>query len=186
MTADVDGRFVIAQRQHVRFNVAATGNANLRSCAGTNCSIVGKATTGQILTVVATELELDDGTTAYISSSLTVRGPDAVISTDDFYTDKITGCEVAFNIKRGSSDLSIILDGSQRNNVVVDLYRPRETRALRQAPTKQSRLLQYYSFRSPYHITLDGKTSKLAWDLDNRRLQHLEAAVINANNGWCS
>ncbi len=174
------------------FNVVASGTANLRSCAGTNCSIVGKTTNGQILTVISTEgdwyeVQLDNGT-AYISSSVTTPGPDAVIQTDQTYTDPKTGCMVAFDIKRGSSDISLILAGKHQDKIVADLYRPRENNPLRVegqldktfTDTGDPYILQYYSFdvswpKGVYQLTIsiNGQSSRLAWTLDTSGIYNI-------------
>jgi hypothetical protein len=168
------------------FNVIVSGNVNLRSCAGTNCDVVQKANDGMMLTVTGEDgdwyqVRLEDGTTAFIASRLTVRGPDRVIPTDDIYIDARTGCMVGFNIKRGEMDMSVILDGSRRGDVVVDLTRPRETIPLKVEAqldkefidTGDPYLLQYYRWNVRFplgvytlDIALDGKSSKVAWEAD--------------------
>jgi hypothetical protein len=169
------------------FNVVVNGDVNLRSCAGTNCDIVQKASNGSMLTVIGTEgdwykVQLDDST-AYIASWLTTRGPDALISVDDTYTDEQTGCVIAFNVKRGDPEVTVLLSGDGRGNVTADLYRPNETRPLRVEgqldktfiDTGDAYIHQYYSWnvswpKGMYQLELnyDDKTSKLAWEMDDR------------------
>ncbi|MBI5667303.1 MAG: SH3 domain-containing protein [Chloroflexi bacterium] len=169
------------------FTVMVNGDVNLRSCAGTNCDIVETASNGSMLTVIDTEgdwykVQLEDGT-AYIASWLTMRGPDDVINVDEAYFDPRTGCAIAFNVKRGDPDMNILLSGERRGDVVVDLYRPNETRPLRVEgqldktfiDTGDAYIHQYYSWNVGWpagtyqlELKLDGKTSKLAWEMKER------------------
>jgi uncharacterized protein YgiM (DUF1202 family) len=170
------------------FTVVVNGDVNLRACAGTQCEVLQVADSGSFLSVIGIDgdwyqVELEDGATAFIASNLTTRGPDAVISVDDFYTDPKTGCEVAFNMKRGDAAINLIISGEQRFDVLVDLYRPNETHALRVegqlekqfTDTDEPYIHQYYSWNVSWplgvyqlEITLDGETSKIAWDLETR------------------
>lgn len=169
------------------FNVTATGNANLRSCAGTTCEVVGQVSTGAVLKVIATDGDWyqveHEGKTAFIASFLTARAPDNLISTDDPYLDPRTGCIVAFDIKRGNADLSIIITGNKRGNVVVDLYRPNESKALKVegqldktfSDTGDPYIYQYYRYNIGWPVgiyglefTLNGQTSKVAWEIRDR------------------
>lgn len=169
------------------FTVIVNGGANLRSCAGTNCSIVRQAAAGEALTVIATEddwYQVDlGGETAYIANFLVTRGPDAVIDIDETYLDANTGCGIAFNVKRGSADMNIILSGENASEIVVDLFRPNESNALKvQAQldktfidTGDPYILQYYSWNIGWptgmyqiELTYGGKTSRLAWEMVER------------------
>ncbi|HEX2907896.1 MAG TPA: SH3 domain-containing protein [Phototrophicaceae bacterium] len=169
------------------FKVSATGNANLRSCAGTDCSIVGQATAGEQFTVVGVEgdwYQIDyQGQTAYIASFLAMRAPDNVISTDETFVDERTGCILVFDIKRGDADMGIILTGGRKNDIVVDLYRPNETKALTVEgqldktfiDTGDPYILQYYSWNVGWpsgiynlELSLDDNTTKVAWEMKER------------------
>lgn len=167
------------------FNVVVNGNVNLRSCAGTNCDIVDKAADGELLTVIGTDgdwyqVKRADGSTAFISASLTTRGPDHVVRTDNSYTDPRTGCYIAFNIKRGTTEVQLILAGKKQSDVLVDLYRPKEARPLRVEAqfdktfidTNEPYILQYYSYGVSWpkgmyqlEIKLGEATSTIAWEL---------------------
>lgn len=169
------------------FDVIVNGDVNLRSCAGTECSVVGRAANGSLLTVLAVEgdwyqVETEDGT-AYIAAWLTSRGPDAIISVDEAYLDPKTGCIIAFDIKRGDMDMNLILSGSDRGRVVADLYRPNETAPVRVEgqldktfiDTGDPYIHQYYSWNAWWpngvyqlEVTRDGETSRLAWELETQ------------------
>jgi hypothetical protein len=169
------------------FSVVVNGNANLRSCAGTNCDVVGQAAPGELLTVVSQdndwyEVQVDDGT-AFIASFLVTRGPDEVISVDEAYFDARTGCTVAFDINRGDMDINIIIAGESRDDVVVDLYRPNESNPLSVEgqldktfiDTGDPYIHQYYSWNVGYpnglynlELSMDGNVSRLAWELETR------------------
>lgn len=170
------------------FPIVVNGDVNLRSCAGTTCDVVQVAKNGSLLTVIGTdgdwyEVQLDDGTTAFIASRLTTAGPDAVISVDESYTDEKTGCLIAFDMKRGDAEVQLILAGDKRGDLLADLYRPNETRPLRVEAqldktfidTGDPYILQYYRYNVSWptgvyqlELTLNGETSKLAWELETR------------------
>jgi uncharacterized protein YgiM (DUF1202 family) len=169
------------------FNVTATGNANMRSCAGTNCGIVAQITTGQLLKVVAIhddwyEVE-HEGSTAFIASWLTARAADNIISVDDPYLDPRTGCAVAFDIKRGDADMNLILSGERAKDIVADIYRPNEGVPLRVAGQLDKTFIdtgdlyvhQYYGWSIGWpvgmynlELKLGGETSKVAFELTQR------------------
>ncbi len=170
------------------FNVIVKGNVNLRSCAGTQCTIVQTAKDSSILTVIAIdgdwyEVKLDDGT-AFISSKLTTRGPDDIIKVDEPYFDAPTGCFIVFDAKRGDMDVNLILSGINRNDILVDIYRPKESRPLKVeaqldkmfSDTNEPYILQYYSYnvswplngRYELELTLDKITRKLAWEFETK------------------
>jgi uncharacterized protein YgiM (DUF1202 family) len=170
-----------------KFPIVVNGDVNLRACAGTDCDILSIAEDGSLLTVIGIDgdwyqVELEDGTTAFIAASLTTRGPDAIISVDDYYTDPVTRCDVAFDMKRGDMNLNLILTGARQDEVVADLYRPNETRALRVEgqldktfiDTGDTYIHQYYNWNVSWptglyqlEIKLDDNVSKLAWELEN-------------------
>jgi Bacterial SH3 domain len=170
------------------FNVIVNGNVNIRSCAGTQCEIVQVAESGSLLTVIAVdgdwyEVRLDTGT-AFIASSLTTRGPDEVISVDDTHFDAPTGCYIAFDQKRGDMAVNIIIYGKKRNDVLVDLYRPADTKPLRVdaqydktfTDTNDPYIDQYYAWsvswplqgRYQLEVVLDGTTRKFAWEFKEK------------------
>ncbi len=113
------------------FNVIVNGNVNVRDCGSTSCKVVGQATNGQVLAVVGQDgewYEVEWGnSTAYIASWLTTRGPDIVVDLYEGYLDLETGCFLALRTRRGSSDLGVAISGEQRDEVIVDIYRPGET-----------------------------------------------------------
>jgi hypothetical protein len=167
------------------FNVVVDGNVNLRSCAGTDCDVVGQAADGSILRVVRVdgdwyEVEFEGGT-AFIASWLVVRGPDLVIETDEVYRNEEMGCFVAFDIQRGDTDMNIIIAGDRQNDIFVDLYRPNETSPLdvegqlnkNFTDTGEPYIHQYYNWglywpRGIYQleIRLDDESVMLAWELE--------------------
>jgi hypothetical protein len=169
----------------VLFNVIANGNGNLRSCAGTNCDIVGHVAVGDLLGVVAEEgdwyqVQTENGT-AFIATFLATRGPDEVIAVDEPYFDVLTGCFIVFDIKRGDMDMNFIFSGGRRDDVVVDLYRPNESSPLSVEgqldktfiDTGEPYIHQYYSWNVGYpvglynlEISLDGNTSRLGWQME--------------------
>jgi hypothetical protein len=169
------------------FNVTTTGNANLRSCAGTNCDLVGQIGAGQTLKVVGVEADWyeveHEGGTAFIASFLVTRAPDNIIPTDEPYVDARTGCVIAFDIKRGDANMTLILAGDNRGDVVADLFRPNESVALKVEgqldktfiDTGDPYIHQYYRFNIGWpvgiyglEITLNDETSKIAFEVEER------------------
>jgi uncharacterized protein YgiM (DUF1202 family) len=168
------------------FPVVVNGDVNLRSCAGTNCDVVQIASNGSLLTVIAVdgdwyEVQLEGGGTAFIASRLTNPGPDAVISVDESYVDLQTGCVIAFDMKRGDMDINLIITGDNSGDLIADLYRPNEVNPLRVEgqldktfiDTGETYVHQYYRYNVSWpngvyqlEITLNGETSKLAWELE--------------------
>jgi uncharacterized protein YraI len=175
-----------------QFNVIVNGNVNLRSCGGTQCSTVGTAQNGSLLTVLGTEqasdglwyqVRLDDGSTAFIAGWLTARGPDRVISTDDATNDPATGCIVAFDIKRGDQDLDVILAGDGMNDVIVDVFKPNQSQPVRVdaqldktfIDTGDPYIHQIYGWRENWptgvyqiEVSRNGASSRLAWALERQ------------------
>lgn len=169
------------------FSVTVNGDINVRSCAGTDCETIGTATNGSLLRVIGQtddwyEIEFEDST-GFVASWLTTRGPDAIISTSDPYMDTRTGCYVVFDPKRGDMNIALILAGELQDDVLVDLYRPSETRPLQVAnqydktfiDTGESYIHQVYSWNVGWpqgmyqlEISLDGAVSRLGWELENR------------------
>ena len=170
------------------FNVVVKGNVNVRSCAGTKCNIVQNVKDGSLFTVVGVdgdwyEIKLDSGT-AFILSSLTTRGPDDVIDVDKGYVDAPTGCSVVFDMKRGDMEVNFVLSGKKYRDILVDIYRPKETRPLRVeaqldktfTDTGDPYIYQYYAYnvswplqgRYQLELTIGGKTRKLAWEFKAR------------------
>jgi len=183
---------IVTLPESEQFSVIVNGNVNLRECAGTHCAVVGTATNGSVLTVLAAEQGTDgewylvrrnDGSTAYIASWLTTRGPDAMISTDEAYTDLATMCIVAFDIKRGNTDINVILAGDGRNQVIVDLFKPNQTTAVRVnaqydktfIDTGDPYIHQTYRWSEYWptgvyqlEISRGGETTRLAWELERQ------------------
>jgi uncharacterized protein YgiM (DUF1202 family) len=175
------------------FPIVVNGDVNLRSCAGTTCDVLQVAANGSLLTVIGTDgdwyqVELEDGTTAFISSSLTTRGPDAIVSVDDFYTDPETGCDIAFDVKRGDMSITLILAGRRQGEIIADLYRPNEIRPLRVEgqldktfiDTGETYIHQYYSWNVSWpngvyqlEFKLDDTVRKLAWELEDRGIYNV-------------
>ncbi len=169
------------------FVVIVNGNVNLRSCPSTDCDVVGSASNGSSLTVLGIngdwyQVQRDSGT-AFIASRLTTRGPDAIIQVDEPYLDTKTGCLIVFDIKRGDMDINFILSGTNRSDVLADLYRPNEIHPLPVAAqldktfidTNEPYIYQYYQWNVSWplgtyqlELSLNGKTSKLAWELQTR------------------
>jgi hypothetical protein len=121
------------------FSVVTPQAVNLRSCAGTTCSIIRQSTAGEIFAASGTEAAADgdwyqidvDGQTGFVSAALTTRGPDAVLDIDEPHTDLELLCVVAFDIQRGDPDLQFLLTGEAQDEVTADIFRPRENTALR-------------------------------------------------------
>jgi len=170
------------------FNIVVKGNVNVRSCAGTKCSIVQNVKDGSIFTVVAVdgdwyEIKIGDGT-AFVLSTLTTRGPDDVIKVDKPYLDVPTGCFVVFDMKRGDMDVNFILSGKKQSDILVDIYRPKEAHPLKVeaqlekafSDTNEPYIYQYYAYNVSWpsqglyqlELTLDGTTRKLAWEFETR------------------
>jgi hypothetical protein len=168
------------------FNVVVNGNVNVRSCAGTECDIVGQALDGSILRVISVdedwyEVEFEGGT-AFIASWLVTRGPDTIIQVDEVYRNEEMGCIVAFDIQRGDTDLNIIISGERQRDIFVDLYRPNESNPLdvegqldkNFTDTGEPYVHQYYNWGLYWpdgvyqlEITLDDETVILAWELED-------------------
>lgn len=121
------------------FNVVANGNVNLRACGATTCDLVGTATNGQVLSVLAVEgegddqwyqVEWEDGT-AYIAGWLTTRGPDVFVDLVEGYEDEATGCVLALRTSRGDSSFEFAISGEHHEDVWVDIFRPGDTSPVR-------------------------------------------------------
>lgn len=123
-----------------RFNVVPTSNVNLRECASTTCALVGSASAGQVIEVLAIDtdeqgqewyqFENSDGVRAFIASWLTKRGPDVRLTQQEFedgYVDLNTDCVLVMRVNRGRSDMALAITGSGYDEAFVDLYRPNET-----------------------------------------------------------
>lgn len=170
------------------FNVIANGSVNLRSCSGTECGIVRVTKDKELLTVIGIdgdwyEVKVDNGT-AFISSQLTTRGPDEVINITEGYFDAENSCFIIGDPKRGDMDVSIIISGEKQDDLLVDIYRPNETRPLKVeaqldktfTDTGDLYILQYYAYNVSWPLnglyqleyTLDGTTKKVAWEFDTR------------------
>lgn len=171
----------------VEFSVIVNGNINLRSCAGTNCDVVGQATDGSVLEVIGQEEDwyevIFDGETAFIASWLTTRGPDAVIETGERYMIESNGCIVVPDAKRGDMDVNVIITGDRLNDTVVDLYRPNDQYAL-QVDTQLDKTFidtgdvyihQLYRWNVSFptglytiEVTLDDETARIGWNVTER------------------
>jgi hypothetical protein len=148
----------------VLFNVVVNDGANLRSCPGTNCDVVRQARAGEILAVLAVDGEWyevkDEDGPAFIADFLVSRGPDVVIDVDDGYEDEELGCIIVFDIKRGDTDLNIVMAGSNQDDLVVDLFRPNTTTALPVEAqldktfidTNDPYVLQYYRYNTSWPL----------------------------------
>lgn len=116
-------------------NVMVDGNVNLRDCAGTSCGIVGQATDGSILEVVAEDGDwyevVFEGDTAFIASWLTSPTASVIIETDEAHLIEGITCAVAPSARRGDMDMNIIITGGRQGDVLVDLYRPSDQNPLR-------------------------------------------------------
>jgi len=170
------------------FNVEVVGNVNLRSCAGTDCDIVGQAADGSVLTVFSEEddwYEVEfEGETAYIASWLTERGPDVYVDDlSEVYVDERTGCRLVTSERRGDMEIQFILSGDERNEIFVDLYRPNDTAPLDVeaqlsktfTDTGEPYIQQYYHWGLYWYtgvheieLTYDGETSIIAWNVDEQ------------------
>ncbi len=107
--------------------------------------------------------------------------PDKVLETGEFYRDRNTGCEVFVESEGFDGDLNIVLFKNRREDVVVNVYRPNQSSPLRVSDrfndvsedTGEPFIWQYYSVDFAWleglyrlEITLDGRTSLLAWRLE--------------------
>ncbi len=122
---------VLIDDRNPMFNVVVNGNVNLRSCASTDCAVVGQAANGQTLPVLAQEgdwyeVKWESGT-AFIASWLTSRGPDVHVDLTEGYYDVKTSCIVFLRKTRGDTDLSLALYGDRKDDVWVDVYRVNDT-----------------------------------------------------------
>ena len=110
-----------------------------------------------------------------------VPAPDKVLEPDEIYRDSNTGCEVLLDGEGYDGDLNIVLSGDRWNDVEVKIFRPGASSPLRVSDrfndvfedTGDPFIWQYYSVNSPWRaglyrleITLDGRTSLLAWRLE--------------------
>lgn len=173
------------------FNIITPQSVNLRSCASTSCDVVRQSSAGEIFEVVGVETPNDgdwyeirvDEQTAFVAERVSTRGPDALIDTDEAFLDPRTGCLIAFDIRRGSSDLQFILNGDGRGDIVVDIYRPNETNPLTVQgqldktfiDTGDPYIQQYYRFNMGwplgiYNIELsyEGETTVVSWNMSER------------------
>ncbi|MBW4437898.1 MAG: SH3 domain-containing protein [Pleurocapsa minor GSE-CHR-MK-17-07R] len=171
------------------FTVVVNSNANLRSCAGTTCDVVGQVAAGDVLEVLGTEedwyhIRTEAGDEAYIANFLVTRGPDEILTLEEWYQDEETDCEVQISNDRGDMDMYILIAGENQDNVVVDLYRPNETRALPVAGQNLAEFIdsegefyiyQYYSWSigwplGMYNIeyAIDDVTRRLGFEVSER------------------
>lgn len=169
------------------FSVIVNGNINLRSCAGTNCDVVGQSADGSVLEVVGEEDDWYEvnfgGGTAFIASWLTTRGPDALIETGERYDIESNGCIIVPEPKRGDMDVNVIITGDRLSDVVVDIYRPNDQYALRVdtqldktfIDTGEVYVLQVYRWNMSFpiglytiEVTLDDETHRIGWNLTER------------------
>lgn len=175
------------------FNVVVVGNVNLRDCGSTDCDIVGQAANDSVLTVLSQdddwyEVEFE-GDTAYIASWLTERGPDVYVEDlSEIYNDERTGCLVVADTRRGDMDMKVIIFGDERNDVIVDLFRPNDDNALDVdaqydktfTDTGEPYIHQFYHwglywYTGVYEVELsyDGETSRIAWNADTQQEYNL-------------
>lgn len=174
----------VATSGNILFTVVVNDVANLRACASTDCEVVGKVQGQTSLPVISVE---DDwyrvefnGSPAYIASWLTTRGPDATVSVDEVYRDPVTGCAVAFDIKRGDAGLRVLLAGTKRGDVFVDLYRPGDSRPLTVEgqldktfiDTGEPYVDQYYAWNARWpmgmyqlELKMGNNSTRLAWEM---------------------
>ena len=167
------------------FRVIPNNNLNLRACASTECDRVGQVPGGTELPVYAVEGDWYqvqvDGELVWVAGWLTTRAPDKVLEPDEIYRDSNTGCEVLLDGEGYDGDLNIVLSGDRWNDVEVKIFRPGASSPLRVSDrfndvfedTGDPFIWQYYSVNSPWRaglyrleITLDGRTSLLAWRLE--------------------
>ena len=109
------------------------------------------------------------------------RTPDKVLEPDELYRDRNTGCEVVVESEGFDGDLNILLVEDRREDVVVNVYRPNQSSPLRVSDrfndvfenTGEPFIWHYYSVDFAWRdglyrleITLDGRTSLLAWQLE--------------------
>jgi hypothetical protein len=171
----------------VLFNVVVNDGANLRSCPGTNCDVVRQARAGEILAVLAVDgewyqVEDEDGP-AFIADFLVSRGPDVVIDVDEGYNDEELGCIIVFDIKRGDTDLNIVMAGKNQGDLVVDLFRPNTTTALPVEAqldktfidTGDPYILQYYRYNTSWplgdyklEVELDGVSRLFGFAMEEK------------------
>lgn len=180
-----------ADNREAMFNAIVTGNVNLRSCASTNCTIVGQASNGQVVPVVAQdgdwyEIKWEDGT-AYIASWLTTRGPDVHVDLTEGYRDPVTGCTLYLRKNRGNTDLYFAISGDRYDEVWVDVYRVNDNVPLDVAAqydkkfidTEEVYIQQTYYWGTWWpsgvyrvELSLDGETSMIGFDFENG-VEHL-------------
>lgn len=173
------------------FNVVVNGNVNLRSCASTDCSIVGQAANSQALRVLAQdgdwyEVKWESGT-AFIASWLTTRGPDVHVDLTEGYIDPVTGCSLFLRKTRGDTDLYFAISGDRHSDVWVDLYRSSDNVPLDVAAqydkkfldTEEVYIQQTYYWRTWWpsgvyrlELALNGKSSVIGFDFENG-VEHL-------------
>lgn len=175
-----------ADDREAMFNAVVTGNVNLRSCASTDCAIVGQAANGEVVPVVAQdgdwyEIKWESGT-AFIASWLTTRGPDVHVDLTEGYYDATTGCGVFLRKNRGDSDLYFAISGERYDEVWVDLYRANENAPLDVAGQYVKEFIdteEIYIHQSYYwgtwwpsgtyriELELDGESSLIGFDFEN-------------------
>jgi hypothetical protein len=182
-----DGPKAATSNEQTLFTVAVNAVANLRSCNSTDCEVVSQVQAGTTLDVTALEEDWYkvnyDGSVAYIASWLTTRGPDAVTSVDEIYRDIATGCAVAFDIKRGDAGLRILLAGTNRGEVFVDLYRPGDSRPLTVEAQLDKTFIdtgdpyidQYYAWNARWpmgtyqlELKVGDESTRLAWEMEEQ------------------
>ncbi len=185
---NVEAESNVASSPDDTFNVIVNGNVNVRSCASTDCEVVGQAVNGSVLTVLE---EQDDwyefefeGESAYIASWLTERGPDVYIEDlSEVYVDERTGCTIIADVRRGDMEMQFIIFGDERNSVFVDLYRPNDDNALDVeaqldktfTDTGEPYIQQYYHWGLYWYvgvheieISYGGETSRIAWNASSQ------------------
>lgn len=169
------------------FNVVVNDGANIRSCAGTNCSLVRQAARGELLKVIAVDGEWyeveDENGPAFIADFLVTRGPDVVIDVAEGYFDAEMGCSLTFVVKRGDADLAIVMAGEKQRDIVIDLYRPNTTSPLAVEgqldktfiDTGDTYILQYYRYNTGWslgayrlELTVGDETRMFGWEMEEK------------------
>ena len=175
------------------FKVTVKSAVNLREGAGTSFKLAGQANPGEILEVVAEEgdwYEIRFGRgTAFIAGWLTTRLPDAIIETSQTYIIEETGCLVVPDASRSSDmDINVIITGSRKGDIVVDLYAPTKPDPLRVEgqldktfiDTGDTYIHQYYRWNQWFptgiytiEVEINDEVHSLAWNVAERAKYNL-------------
>ena len=170
------------------FKVTVKSNVNLREGPGTSFRLAGQVSPGDVLEVVAEDgdwYEIKRGReTAFVAGWLTTRLPDVLLTTGEAHNIEEANCIVVPDSSRSSDmDISFVITGDRKGDVVADLYAPTQDTALRVdrqldktfIDTGETYIYQVYRWNQWFphgiytiEITIDDEDYTMAWNVSER------------------